>query len=106
MLKNVKKWADRRKSWESSLVYYELINRKVREVQGDFHSTHCIMESVDFAEIVEMQHKNGWETLNKIMVRAAQKLGKLKLVLRPETAQEVLVSREKVQVFKEWVEGS
>ena len=32
--------------------------------------------------------------------------GKLKLVLRPETAQEVLVSREKVQIFKEWVEGN
>lgn len=32
--------------------------------------------------------------------------GKLKLVLVPEAGQEVLVSREKVPVFKEWVEGS
>ena len=61
-------------SWESSVVYYELINRKVREVQGGFHSAHCIMESVDFAEIVELQHKNDWGTLDKIMVRAAQNL--------------------------------
>lgn len=61
-------------SWESSVVYYELINRKVREVQGGFHSAHCVMESVDFAEIVELQHKNDWGTLNEIMVRAAQNL--------------------------------
>jgi DNA-binding LytR/AlgR family response regulator len=31
--------------------------------------------------------------------------GKLKLDLNPELAQEVLVSREKVQAFKEWIEG-
>ena len=32
--------------------------------------------------------------------------GKLKLELQPKIAGEVLVSREKAQVFKEWVEGS
>ena len=32
--------------------------------------------------------------------------GKLKLILHPEIGQEVLVSRGKVQVFKEWVEGN
>lgn len=63
-------------SWESSLVYYELINKKVREVLGGFHSAHCIMESVNFAEIVELQHKNNWESLDKIMVKAAQNLEK------------------------------
>jgi DNA-binding LytR/AlgR family response regulator len=32
--------------------------------------------------------------------------GKLKLDLQPGIAHEVLVSREKVQVFKEWIEGN
>jgi len=32
--------------------------------------------------------------------------GKLKLELRPDTPHEVLVSREKAQTFKEWMEGS
>lgn len=31
--------------------------------------------------------------------------GKLKLDLKPETPHEVVVSREKAQVFKEWMEG-
>jgi len=31
--------------------------------------------------------------------------GKLKLELSPETAQEVLISREKAPIFKEWLEG-
>jgi DNA-binding LytR/AlgR family response regulator len=31
--------------------------------------------------------------------------GKLKLELKPETPHEVVVSREKAQVFKEWMEG-
>ena len=32
--------------------------------------------------------------------------GKLKLELKPDTTDEVLVSREKAQVFKEWMEGA
>ncbi|MTI30224.1 aspartate/glutamate racemase family protein [Xanthovirga aplysinae] len=61
-------------SWESSHVYYEIINKKVKEVLGGFHSSRCIMESVDFAEIERLQHKGDWDTLNKIMVESAKNL--------------------------------
>jgi len=63
-------------SWESSLVYYELINLKVNELLGGFHSASCIMESVDFAEIEKLQHKNDWKGLGNIMVQAAKNLEK------------------------------
>ena len=63
-------------SWESSMVYYELINLKVRELLGGFHSARCIMESVDFAEIEKLQHKDDWEGLGDLMVKAAQNLEK------------------------------
>jgi len=63
-------------SWESSMVYYELINLKVRELLGGFHSASCVMESVDFAEIEKLQHKNDWEGLGDLMVNAAQNLEK------------------------------
>ena len=63
-------------SWESSMVYYELINLKVRELLGGFHSASCVMESVDFAEIEKLQHKNDWEGLGDLMVKAAQNLEK------------------------------
>lgn len=61
-------------SWESSQVYYKIINEKVREVLGGFHSSKCIMESVDFAEIEKLQHIDDWNSLNKIMADAAKNL--------------------------------
>lgn len=61
-------------SWESSVVYYELINRKVRETLGGFHSCKNIMVTVDFAEIEKLQHQGDWETLDKMMVVSAQQL--------------------------------
>ncbi|MBC9798658.1 aspartate/glutamate racemase family protein [Sinomicrobium weinanense] len=61
-------------SWESSLVYYKIINEKTRDILGGFHSSRCILESVDFAEIEDLQHKSDWEALTKIMIQCARKL--------------------------------
>ena len=61
-------------SWESSLIYYQLINEKVRELLGGFHSANCVMESVDFAEIEKLQHQNDWEALDQMMAKAAKNL--------------------------------
>ncbi len=61
-------------SWESSQVYYQIINEKVREVLGGFHSATCVLESVDFAEIEKLQHKGDWNALNKLMVDCAKNL--------------------------------
>ena len=63
-------------SWESSSVYYEIINKKVKDILGGFHSSKCIMESVDFAEIERLQHKGDWNALNNLMVNCAQNLEK------------------------------
>ena len=41
-------------SWESSLVDYKIINERVRDVLGGFHSANCVMEAVDFAEIEKL----------------------------------------------------
>lgn len=61
-------------SWESTLVYYKLLNEKVKEKLGGFHSCNCILESVDFAEIVKLQHLGKWNQLDKIMAKAARNL--------------------------------
>lgn len=61
-------------SWKSSEVYYEIINEKVNKILGGFHSAKCIMDSFDFAEIEELQHKNDWDSLTKIMVASAKNL--------------------------------
>ena len=63
-------------SWESSHVYYELINKKVRELLGGYHSCKSIMLTVDFAEIEKLQHDGDWEVLDREMAAAAASLEK------------------------------
>lgn len=61
-------------SWESSAVYYDIINKTVKEKLGGHHSCDCLMYSVDFAVIEELQHKGDWDQLTRIMVDAAKRL--------------------------------
>lgn len=61
-------------SWESSAVYYQLINKKVKEKLGGFHSCKSIMVTVDFAEIEALQHQDHWDELDKMMVESALQL--------------------------------
>ena len=42
-------------SWESSAEYYRLVNELVRERLGGLHSARCVLLSVDFADIEELQ---------------------------------------------------
>jgi len=59
-------------SWESSLVYYRLINEAVKDRLGGLHSAKCIMFSVDFAEIEPFQHEGRWDEAAAKMVEAAR----------------------------------
>jgi aspartate racemase len=61
-------------SWESSVVYYELVNKRVRALLGGFHSCKNIMLTVDFAEIERLQHQDEWKALDKLMAAAAKQL--------------------------------
>lgn len=61
-------------SWESSLEYYRIINETAKLKLGGLHSAQCVMYSVDFQEIVLLQHQNKWEELTNIMIETAEKL--------------------------------
>ena len=61
-------------SWESSLLYYEYINKKVKLEQGGFHSAKCILNSVDFAEIANLQANDDWKALDRMMIKSAIEL--------------------------------
>ena len=63
-------------SWESSDVYYQMINRQVKNKLGGVHSCRSLMYSVDFGEIAALQHQGDWDKLAEIMIDAAQKLEK------------------------------
>ncbi len=61
-------------SWESTAIYYRLMNEMVRERLGGLHSAKLLLWSFDFAEIAERQHAGDWEGAAAMMVEAAQKL--------------------------------
>lgn len=61
-------------SWESSLEYYRIINETTKEKLGGMHSAKLVMYSVEFAEIVRLQHEGNWDELTSIMVDAGLRL--------------------------------
>lgn len=61
-------------SWESTVGYYQEINRLVNERLGGHHSAKIILHSVDFDEIVQLQHAGDWDAMAEILADAAESL--------------------------------
>lgn len=61
-------------SWESSLLYYRLINEAVKARLGGLHSAQMLLHSVDFAPIEAMQHSGDWDGAAAILIDAARRL--------------------------------
>lgn len=59
-------------SWESSALYYRLVNQGVRAALGGHHSAKLLMLSLDFAEIAALQHAGDWDALTERMAAAAR----------------------------------
>jgi aspartate racemase len=63
-------------SWESSSVYYQLINREVQRRLGGVHSAKFLFYSFDFDEISALQRTGGWQTANALLAEVATKLAR------------------------------
>ena len=61
-------------SWESTVLYYQSINRGIRDELGGLHSAPLLMASLDFAEIEALQHQGDWSGAGKILNEAARSL--------------------------------
>jgi aspartate racemase len=61
-------------SWESSSLYYRLLNERIRDELGGLHSAPCLLHSVDFAEIAALQRADRWDDAADLLARAAQGL--------------------------------
>ena len=61
-------------SWESTVLYYQLLNEGVRERLGGLHSAKILMNSVDFAEIEQFQVNGQWQEAGQNLAAAAQGL--------------------------------
>ncbi|AJC86270.1 aspartate racemase [Campylobacter sp. RM16704] len=63
-------------SYESTLSYYEIINKLTNEKLGKLHSAKIVLTSVDFEEIEECQRKNDWQKASEILTQHALLLQK------------------------------
>jgi aspartate racemase len=61
-------------SAESTAVYYQTLNRLVRERLGGLHSADLILHSLDFAPIAELQARDDWDATGAILAEAARGL--------------------------------
>jgi aspartate racemase len=79
-------------SWESSAEYYRLINQATRDRLGGLHSADCLLRSVDFAEIEQLQRDGNWDAAGQRLAREAvalQAAGAELLVLCTNTMHKV-----------------
>jgi aspartate racemase len=61
-------------SWESSAEYYRFLNEAVRHRLGGLHSADCLLRSVDFAGVEELQRTGRWSEAGKLLAAEAQAL--------------------------------
>ena len=61
-------------SWESTALYYRLLNEDVRERLGGFHSARLVLASVDFADIEAMQVAGDWAAAGAALAEEARTL--------------------------------
>lgn len=61
-------------SWESSLEWYRLANERVRTQLGGHHSAPIVLDSLDFAEIEELQAADDWDTAGSLLAEHARRL--------------------------------
>ena len=86
-------------SWESTAVYYRLLNQLVREELGGLHSAECVLYSVDFAEIQAMQASGSWDV-------AAERLSNAARVLEGAGVDMVLICTNTMHKVADLVEAS
>ena len=61
-------------SWESTVPYYQIINKEVKNRLGGLHSAKVILYSVEFDEIEKCQSNGDWEKSGDILGNAAKGL--------------------------------
>jgi aspartate racemase len=61
-------------SWESSAIYYWMVNEAVNERLGGHHSAETVIYSVDFAPIKQLQHEGRWEETAAYLSKAARRV--------------------------------
>lgn len=63
-------------SWESTALYYRLINEEVRRQLGALHSARAVLVSLDFQEVETLQVQGDWAGAADLLANAARRVEK------------------------------
>ncbi len=63
-------------SWESTVVYYQAMNRGVKPTLGGEHSVRLLLASMDFEELRACQKREDWEGVAAILGDAGERIAK------------------------------
>lgn len=61
-------------SWESTTTYYRYLNEEIKQAKGGLHSAKVVINSVDFAEIEQLQRQDDWQQSGDLLASAARSL--------------------------------
>lgn len=61
-------------SWESTSLYYRLINEETKRRLGGLHSARIAMVSLDFQDIETLQMQDDWDGAADILIDAARRV--------------------------------
>lgn len=61
-------------SWESSALYYRLLNQAVQAAFGGHHNARSVLYTVDFAEMLALAEAERWNDVAQRLARAARRL--------------------------------
>ena len=61
-------------SWESTALYYKLINEAVRERLGRLNSAKLLLYSLNYEPIVQLEHEGKWDQIGEQLAQAAKNL--------------------------------
>ncbi|MBP2703857.1 aspartate/glutamate racemase family protein [Microbispora sp. RL4-1S] len=61
-------------SWESTVIYYQIVNRRVRERLGGSHSADSLIWSVDYTTVEDLIFAGRWDEVAVLLTGAGRRL--------------------------------
>jgi aspartate racemase len=80
-------------SWESTLIYYKIINQYTNSLLGKQNNAKSILYTLNFEEIEQLQHQNKWDEAAELLIQASlslQKAGADFIILCTNTMHKLL----------------
>ncbi len=61
-------------SWESTASYYRLLNEMTAAIAGPWEQPRLLIDSVNFADVVALQHEGDWVATGELLAASARRL--------------------------------